>query len=76
MLKKGLTTLPVIISFNLASSVDTTTVVEYKSLVQERFPKVFKWFKKPWRLTLIIKLTQDVVPHTIYTKNSGFTHET
>ena len=24
--------------------------------------------KKPWRLTLIIKVTQDVVPHAIYTK--------
>ena len=43
---KGLTTnllgLPAIISLNLASRVDTTTVANYKSLVEECFPKVIR----------------------------------
>ena len=67
---KGLTTnllgLSAIISLNLASRVDTTTVVDYKSLVAECFPKVFRGLGNlgdPY----VIKLTQDAVPHVIYT---------
>ena len=67
---RGLTTnllgLPAIISLNLASRVDTTTVADYKSLVEESFPKVFRGLGNlgdPY----VIKLTQDAVPHAIYT---------
>ena len=67
---RGLTTnllgLPAIISLNLASRVDTTTVADYKSLVEECFPKVFRGLGNlgdPY----VIKLTQDAVPHAIYT---------
>ena len=40
-LKTNLLGLPAIISLNLASRVDTTTVADYKSLVKNTFPKVF-----------------------------------
>ena len=67
---RGLTTnllgLPAIISLNLASRVDTTTVADYKSLVEECFPKVFRGLGnlgEPY----VIKLTQDAVLHAIYT---------
>ena len=58
--------LPAIISLNLASRVDTTTVADYKSLVEECFPKVFRGLGnlgEPY----VIKLTQDAVLHAIYT---------
>ena len=67
---RGLTTnllgLPAIISLNLASRVDTTAVADYKSLVEECFPKVFRGLGNlgdPY----VIKLTQDAILHPIYT---------
>ena len=41
-LKTNLLGLPAIISLNLASRVDTTTIADYKALMEESFPKVFK----------------------------------
>ena len=65
-LKTNLLGLPAIISLNLASRVDTTTVADYKSLVEESFPKVFKELGNlgdPYT----IKLSQNATPHAIYT---------
>ena len=44
----------------------TTTVADYKSLVEECFPKVLRGLGNlgdPY----VIKLTQDAIPHAIYT---------
>ena len=41
-LKTNLLGLPAIISLNLASRVDTTTVADYKSLVEESFPRYLR----------------------------------
>ena len=65
-LKTNLLGLPAIISLNLASRVDTTTVADYKSLVENSFPKVFKGLGNlgdPY----VIKLSQNATPHAIYT---------
>ena len=66
---RGLTTnllgLPAIVSLHLASRVDTTTVADYKSLIEECFPKVFKGLGNlgdPY----VIKLAQGAMPHAIY----------
>ena len=65
-LKTNLLGLPAIISLNLASRIDTTTVADYKSLVEKSFPEVFKGLGNlgdPY----VIKLSQNAKPHAIYT---------
>ena len=68
-LKTNLLGLTAIISLNLASRVDTTTVADYKSLVEESFPKVFKGLGNSGD-PYTIKLSQNATPHPIYTSRT------
>jgi len=64
-LKINVLGLPAIYALNLASRVDTTTVIDYKPLVEETFLKVFRRLgnlEDPY----VIKLAQGAMPHAIY----------